>query len=247
MPASGEFRLSISQALTDQLREHLDKLTPAPLTPGNLALLDKRQGVYQLYKDDELVYVGSASVTLPHRLGQHMRKISGRQNVSIEEAAFTCLYVDEDLTVLAPEERLIRVSQGEGSAPWNTNGFGNNDPGRRRDESHVSATHFDSLYPIDLEWPCATIEAGDRTAAVLLAEMKQALPFVLRYENTAGSKAEYEAVDVSVPADGMAAEALLELIAAALPGFQLTALPGYVIFYREKRNYPSGRVIGAGS
>lgn len=244
MSASGEFKLSISQALTDQLREHLAELIPEPLSPENLAGLDKRQGVYQLYKDGQLVYVGSASGTLPNRLGQHLRKIRGRRSISIDELAFTCLYVDEDLTVLAPEERLIKVFQGEGAAPWNTNGFGNNDPGRRRDESHVSAGHFDSLYPIDLEWPCDSIEAGDRTAAELLVELKRTLPFVLRYENTPRAKADYADVDISVPADGLTAESLLELVAEALPGYQVTALPGYVILYREERAYPSGRVIG---
>ncbi|HET7121412.1 MAG TPA: Eco29kI family restriction endonuclease [Solirubrobacterales bacterium] len=247
MPASGEFKLSISQALTDQLRENLANLTPAPLTLENLALLDKRQGVYQLYMNDALVYVGSAATTLPHRLGKHMRKIAGRRNISIEEVTFTCLYVDEDLTVLAPEYRLIKVFQDEGGAPWNTNGFGNNDPGRRRDESHVSDTHFDSLYPIDLAWPCDQIEAGNRNAAELLAELKQTLPFVLRYENTSRARIEYEEADVIVPSSGMTAEELLELVAEALPGYQVTALPGYVILYLEERSYPSGQVIGAGS
>ena len=244
MPASGEFKLSISQALTDQLREHLTALTPEPLTAEHLAFLDKRQGVYQLYKGHELVYVGSASGTLPHRLGRHMRKIQGRRNIAIEEVAFTCLYVDEDLTVLAPEDRLIKVFQGEGAVPWNTNGFGNNDPGRRRDESHVSDNHFDSLYPIDLEWPCDSIEVGDRNAAELLAELKRTLPFVLRYENTPRAKLEYEEADVVVRSSGMSAETLLEVVAEALPGYQVTALPGYVIVYLEERRYPSGRVIG---
>jgi len=247
MPASGEFKLSISQALTDQLREHLAELTPEPLTAENLARLEKRQGVYQLYKDGELVYVGSAASTLPHRLGQHMRKIRGRRNISIEEITFTCLYVDEDLTVLAPEERLIKVFQGEGAAPWNTNGFGNNDPGRKRDESHVSKTHFDSLYPIDLDWPCDSIKAGERSAAVLLAELKRVLPFVLRYEISARAKLDYAEVDIAVPSDGMAAESLLKLVSQALPGYQTTALPGYVIVYPEEKDYPSGRLIVTGS
>jgi len=247
MPASGEFRLSISRALTDQLREHLAELTPESLTAASLARLEKRQGVYQLYKSGELVYVGSASGMLPQRLGQHMRKIGGRQNISIAEMAFTCLYVDEDLTVLAPEERLIKVFQGEGAAPWNTNGFGNNDPGRKRDESHVSEGHFDSLYPINLDWLCDSIKAGDRNAAQLLSELKRALPFVLRYQSTPRAKLEYAEVDVMVPSDGLTAEALLKLVAEALHGYQVTALPGYVIVYLEEKDYPSGRVIRADS
>jgi hypothetical protein len=227
------------------LREHLASLTPEPLTTEALERLEKRQGVYQLYKDQKLVYVGSASTYLPHRLGQHLRKIRGRRNLAIHEIAFTCLYVNEDLTVLAPEERLIKVFQGEGSAPWNTNGFGNNDPGRRRDESHVPEGHFDALYPIELEWPCDSIKAGDRTAAELLAELKRELPFVLRYDSEPQAKRDYVDVDVDVLADGMTAEALLRLVASVLPGYHVTALPGYVILYPEGRTYLSGRVIEA--
>jgi hypothetical protein len=243
MSSSGEFKLSISKALTDQLREHLRELTPEPLTADALGRLDRRPGVYQLYKSGHLVYIGSASKALPGRLGKHLRKLRGRRNVSIEEIAFTCLYVDEDLTVLAPEDRLIKVFQEEGTAPWNFNGFGNNDPGRRRDDSRVEDGHFDAQYPIRLEWPCGSVRAGDRTANELLTELKRELPFLLRYDNEAQAREDYEGVEIDVPEDGMSAEALLELIASVLPGYQMTALPGYVIFYPEERTYLSGRVI----
>ena len=243
-PSDGEFKLSISRALTDQLRTHLAELSPDSLTPENLERLEKRQGIYQLYVGGDLVYVGSAASTLPSRLSQHMRKIRGRHNISIETVGFTCLYVDEDLTVLAPEDRLIKVFKDEGTSPWNFNGFGNKDPGRNRDSSHVSEDHFDRQYPIQLDWPCATIATGTRRVSELLVELKAALPFLLRYERTAQAEEEYEVSTVAVPSDGMPAEALLELIAAALPDHQITALPGYVIVYREERDYPSGRIIG---
>ncbi len=247
MASNGEFKLSISKALTDQLREHLRDLTPEPLGAEALGRLQRRPGVYQLYQGENLVYVGSAAGELPHRLGKHLRKLRGRRNISIEEIAFTCLYVDEDLTVLAPEERLIKVFQAEGSAPWNTNGFGNNDPGKRRDESHVPETHFDAQYPIRLEWPCAGIKSGGRSAAALLAELKRELPFVVRYDSGARAKADFAAARVEVSADGMADEALLELVAGALPRYQVTALPGYVIVYPGGRTYLSGRVIRQGT
>jgi Uri superfamily endonuclease len=246
MSSNGEFKLSISKALTDQLREHLDELVPEPLSAESLDRLQKRPGVYQLYKSERLVYVGSAAGALPHRLSKHLRKLRGRRNIAIEEIAFTCLYVDEDLTVLAPEDRLIKVFQDEGSAPWNFNGFGNNDPGRRRDESHVPESHFDARYPIRLEWRCDSIAAGDRTATDLLAELKRGLPFLLRYDTSTQAHADFEGVDIDVPGAGMTAEELLELIADVLPRYQMTALPGYVILYPEERAYLSGRVIGSG-
>lgn len=150
MSSSGEFKLSISQALTDQLREHLGRLAPEPLTAAALARLDRRQG----------------------------------------------------------------------------------------------AGHFDALYPIELDWRCDSIAAGDHPAARLLAALKRELPFVLRYETTPRAKRAYAAVEIAVPAAGMSAEAILELVADALPDFQVTALPGYVILYKENRPYSSGRVIG---
>lgn len=242
MAASGEFRLSISKALTDQLHAHLQVLTPEPLTPENLAALERRRGVYQLYVGGDLVYIGSAAGSLPARLRKHMRKISGRQNISIEEVGFTCLYVDEDLTVLAPEDRLIEVFKEEGVSPWNFNGFGNNDPGRRRDATLMPPGHFDHLFPIRLDWPCG-IEAGTRDAHKLLKELKKALPFVLRFEKSDKAKALYGRTKITVPADHMAAEDLLRVIAKGLPGFQVTAFSGYVIIYRERRKYPDARII----
>jgi hypothetical protein len=243
MASSGEFKLSISKALTDQLRERLEDLTPEALSADALDCLEKRPGVYQLYKNGELVYVGSAAKTLPGRLGKHLRKLRGRRNVSIEEIGFTCLYVDEDLTVLAPEDRLIKLFQDDGGAPWNTNGFGNNDPGRRRDESHVPSHHFDALYPIELDWRCDSIRAGERTADELLSELKQELPFLLRYDSGPQARTEFQGLDIEVPEPEMNAGDLLQLIADTLPTYQVTALPGYVIIYPERKIYLSGQVI----
>ena len=244
MPASGEFKLSISQALTDQLQARLKLLTPELLTQENLSPLKPRQGVYQLYVGTTLVYIGSAAASLPARLRQHLRKISGRQGISIEDVGFTCLYVDEDLTVLAPEDRLIAVFREAGVSPWNFNGFGNKDPGRNRDATQMPPEHFDRLYPMDLNRICE-IESGSRPVAELLAELKAGLPFLFRFERSAKALEEYQDVEVTVPEAGMSAEELLGIIAAALPDFQVTALPGYVIMYRERRLYPDARIIGS--
>ena len=39
------------------------------------------------------------------------------------------------------------------------------------------------------------------------------------------------------------ADYLFAAIAEALPGWQVTALPGYVIMYPENRTYPSARRV----
>lgn len=243
MTAAGHFKLSISKALTDQLHDHLHRLAPASLSASNLARLDTGQGVYQLYLARDLVYVGSAAGSIRRRLEEHRRKLAGRQGIAADEVHFTCLFVDEDLTVLAPEDRLIRLFQDEGSCAWNGNGFGLHDPGRRRDETAIGPDHFDALYPIRLDWECE-VDAGTYSVRALLTALKAELPYTFRFDSSAEAKRAYEAETVDVPAAGIAAEAILRLIAGVLPAYQITALPGYVIMYRERRSYPQARVIG---
>jgi hypothetical protein len=244
MSAFGEFRLSISQALTDQLHAALHKLNPAPLSLDEIGALEARQGVYQLYLEGDLVYVGSAAKSLRARLTQHHWKIAGRQNISVEDVGFTCLYVDEDLTVLAPEDRLITVFQDEGSCAWNGQGFGPHDPGRNRDKTILKPDHFDRQYPIRLDWPCEGIKAGATTARHLVRALKLELPYAYRYENKAANRADYDAATVIVPRDNMTALELLVLLAGALPNYQITALMGYVIMYKQRGEiYPDATVI----
>jgi hypothetical protein len=238
VPASGEFKLSISKALTDQLHDSLQHLEPAPLTVENVSAVEARGGVYQLYRGDELVYIGSAAGSLRTRLRQHMRKLSGRQNIEAADVSFSCLYVDEDLTVLAPEDRLIRLFRDEGSSAWNGNGFGPHDPGRNRDFTALAADHFDRGYPIRLDWRCE-VSAGSYGAKELLGRLKKQLPYTLRYELSSADHAR----PVEVPEGDMSARQLLELIARALPAYQVTALGGYVIMYKESVRYPEGETI----
>jgi hypothetical protein len=129
------------------------------------------------------VYVGKASRSLPARLRDHERKLSGRTGLSLATVSFICLYVDEDLEAASPETLLIKKYRHMGGPPWNTNGFGNKDPGRRRDTSEIAADHFDALYPINLN---ATVELtpGAWRVEELLAEVKRKLPYNLRYERT---------------------------------------------------------------
>lgn len=99
MSASREFKLSISKALTDQLHDALHELQPAPLTVDNVAAIEARQGVYQLYLAGDLVYVGSASGSLRARLTEHLEKLAGRANIASADVLYTCLYAIAALIV----------------------------------------------------------------------------------------------------------------------------------------------------
>ncbi|MDW5328677.1 GIY-YIG nuclease family protein [Plantactinospora sp. KLBMP9567] len=244
-----EFKLSITKALADQLSAALQKLTPKSLTGEALDALPKGPGIYQLYVDDQRVYVGKASKSLPARLRKHHKKLSGRPIAG--GVSFVCLYLDEDLEASAPEKMLLGKYEGKyertaGEQPeklqWNNNGFGNNDPGRRRDGSAVEANHFDALYPVNLDLLVNWLTPGPRTVAKVLAELKRGLPYNLRFEkDTPRARQDYNQV-VQIPDQGISVRTALKLIVGTLTeGWQATALPGYLILYYESTSYDSAQ------
>ncbi|WP_052314476.1 GIY-YIG nuclease family protein [Nocardia thailandica] len=234
-----DFRLSITKALGDQLAAALATLVAIPLTAENLNEgVDERPGVYQLYLDGEFVYVGKADKSLRDRLGQHLRKISGRRDIPLTRVTFSCLYVAEDFSALAPEQLLISHYKGKGGVPWNNNGFGNKDPGRQRDKTVLKEKHFDVAFPINLDVRVPGIEAGATTVGAFLGALKSGLPFVFRYEKKVPIQTSRQILEVA-RADLTAHEAF-RLVSAALPqDWQITALMGYVIMYKEDEEYRS--------
>ncbi|MCP3170192.1 GIY-YIG nuclease family protein [Myxococcus qinghaiensis] len=245
-----DFKLSITKALADQLAEKLDindgPLRRAPLTKENIDSLEPRPGVYLLFHNGQRVYVGKAQKSLPSRLLNHRKKLSGRKNISLEEISFICLYVDEDLDAAAPERLLIKKYRqtGESAAngvPWNTNGFGNKDPGKNRDTSEVASNHFDAQYPINLAFRVQGLELGDTTLAEYLSQLKTNLPYNLRFEKKGSAKQAYKA-RVHVTQTMPTAQEAIDLAIQALPEqWQVTALPGYLILYPNPKqiSYPS--------
>lgn len=228
-----DFTLSITKALGDQLAKALEELGQAPLDKDSIALLKEKPGVYQLYLNGEFVYVGKADKSLPVRLRNHLDKISGRRNISLDEMAFSCLYVAEDFSALAPEQLLITHHKGQGDIPWNNNGFGNKDPGRQRDSTVLKRNHFDVMFPIDLDRPIKGLRAGETTLQELLETIKSGLPYNFRY----GKSAEFKARSVNVPSADMTADEVFQLVSAEIPAkWQVTALMGYVIMYDDSPN-----------
>lgn len=250
IPFSGEFKLSITRALADQLMARLEDLEPTALAADNLARLQPRPGIYELFlrtgENVERVYVGKASKSLPTRLRKHHHKLSGRSGIDLENVLFQCLYVDEDLEASAPEKMLINRYRAHGVVPWNTNGFGNNDPGRRRDRSLVKANHFDALYPANLGHTIdpPPLTPGEHSVSRYLAAVKKSLPFNLRFESKTVAAKELADTKVSIQGAPRDVREILSLVIGALPeGWQATALPGYVICYHESASYDSAREI----
>ncbi|SNQ51967.1 conserved hypothetical protein [Frankia canadensis] len=229
-----EFKLSITKALADQLAEALDPLEPCPLKSENLNQLQDRPGVYVLFLDDSRVYVGKTAKALPERLSQHLKKISGRSKLSLDRMGFVCVYVDKDMDSIAPERMLIARYTSAGDVPWNNNGFGNKDPGRRRDHSLVKINHFDADYPINLDIPALLLNTRT-SVSTTLATLKKMLPFNFRYDTGNKGKSIMKSSYVTIPSTATTFRSVIEEVIQALPaGWQATALPGYAILYREE-------------
>jgi len=234
------FDLDLVSALAEQLVEAFAKLDDGALTMEHIAQVPAERGVYQLFRNSQLVYVGKAE-NLRSRLTQHRRKITGRHNIDVSEISFKCLTVPKNWTPLAHEETLIKhYKTKQGICEWNGNGFGPHDPGRERDTTNKPPEGFDSQFPIREEWPCRTIKGGVWNAGELLVEMKEQLPYLLRYDT---KHDDYKKMNVHVPKAGMAAIELMRLITATLPGWQSTLFPSHMILYKEKRVYPQGAII----
>jgi Eco29kI restriction endonuclease len=242
--ADGEFKLSITRALADQLAEALEKLHPAPLTKDRVDKLQKRAGVYEIFIKKEKAYVGKASKDLPSRLTNHLKKLSGRSGINLDQVEFQCLYVDEDLEASAPEKMLIKKYRDQGTIPWNTNGFGNKDPGRNRDNSLVKAKHFDAIYPINLDLPLSPPQGNIYSISDYLQAVKILLPFNLRYDSRLKKKrVAHEHPTLEFPRGLTTVRAVVQKAIDVLPeGWQATALPGYIILYEENKPYESARV-----
>jgi hypothetical protein len=241
MAATAEFRLSIMQALADQLARGLEALQPEPLDLAHLNLIDRKPGVYQLYNDDELVYIGKTDSSIAKRLREHYEKINCRLNISTRQIKFTALYVDEELNSIAPETRLIDMYREKGLATWNGKGFGPHDPGQQRDQTAFEPDHFDSMYPANLDWICQDIQPGTYSAAVLLKKVKKSVPFLFRYESADFHKS----ISVEVEEGDPTANELFDILGRAINQvdlkWRITALPGYVIMYQKPGPYLSAR------
>lgn len=88
-----------------------------------------------------------------------------------------------------------------------------------------------------------------KTAASALARLKEALPYTFRYQaKGSGSRkphADMELTTLSALSGPITPRKAIQHIVHALPiGWQATALPGYIILYKEAfREYPQAEVI----
>ncbi|OJB27872.1 GIY-YIG nuclease family protein [Burkholderia ubonensis] len=245
-----DLEFDLPAALLNQLTELFDDMEPGSLNDVTLKRIPEEQGVYQLFFKNSLVYVGKtdADAGLKVRLARHAKKICSRLNLNPKDVKFKAVRVYV-FTAMDLEDWLIKYYKEKGiELEWNLSGFGSNDPGRNRDKSEVKEDHFDNKYPIDLSLPVNVDQDGDRSVANVLRQLKSQLEYTIRFQriskNSKKAHPELESKTVFLGSKKDTVEGVLRQIAGALGGdWQITALPGYVIVYKENEIYPGGKII----
>jgi hypothetical protein len=127
----------------------VEKLESSPLLPLAKSVGPALSGIYALYFKDRLVYIGKATKemtksgrSLRSRLNEHVGKIAGRQNISLEEMQCRYLTFDSEWWVFAAEFALMVHYEPE----WNGSGFGSKTPGVGRPGTH-RVSSWNELFP----------------------------------------------------------------------------------------------------
>jgi Uri superfamily endonuclease len=243
-----EFEFDLSDALLAHLVKVLNGLDPLPLTTEHVSELPEGQGVYQLFHNGSLVYIGKtdSEAGLPRRLARHVRSIQNRRNLNVEDVTFNAVRV----LVFSAMDLETQLINHYGRPDWNFSGFGSNDPGRNRDRTRLNAKGFDARYPISVDRPLDFSLPDTSSAATLLLEMKQSLPYTLRFETAEKNRiphSDLTETQISLPNGPKTVRSVMEAIISSLPpGWQATALPSRVLLYRENHSYAveGGQLLG---
>lgn len=237
-----QFEFALTDALISQLVSVLDKMNTAPLTTNLVSCIPNGQGIYQLFLDDQLVYIGKtdSDAGLAARLAKHESKVSGRPNLR-GKVRFKAVQVLV-FSAMELETMLIRHYKGQlGSVAWQHSGFGSNDPGRERDTTKYKDDHFDIQHPIDIDEQASYFFSAGTPMKDALKGIKDQLPYTFRFAQSSETSTTKLSQDIT----GHSVRDLLEKLVVQLPtGWQATKLPGYVILYKEQYEYTYGETIG---
>jgi len=142
------FGFDLDRGIREQVVEKLEATPRLRLEKG---VGPTASGVYALYFKRKLVYIGKASKdttkskrTLRSRLAEHLKKLSGRKNISPSDVRCRYLTFDSEWWVFAAEFALISHYEPE----WNKSGFGSKVPGVGRPGTN-RVSRFDEKFPKD--------------------------------------------------------------------------------------------------
>ncbi|MGI6247282.1 MAG: GIY-YIG nuclease family protein [Pseudochelatococcus sp.] len=243
-----EFEFDLPGALLDHLVRALDELEQAPLDAINLSGVPEAQGVYQLFLDGQLVYIGKtdAESGLFRRLTRHSTKVNHRSGLDPARVSFKAIRIFV-FTAMDLETQLIKhYTAGDGTR-WNGSGFGSNDPGRNRDNSTPGT--FDREFPIDIDYLLDADFSGTKSAAAVANQLKALLPYTFRFQThpprSRTPHPDLANTEVTMPHGQMTARRVIEELVRQLPpGWQATALSAVLILYREQVDtYPQATIL----
>lgn len=247
-----ELELDLPGALLTALLKTLDATVPAPLTAENTLALPEEQGIYTLHIDgiEAPVYIGKTDgdAGLRQRLSRHYKKLAGRKNISPIDVKFKAvrLFV---FTAMDLEASLIDHFGGVSKVLWSHSGFGSNDPGKERDTTRFKAEHFDTHYPVDIDFDLDWTYPTQDTVANHLQRLKEELPYLFRFErpNPNSRKSFHEDflntfAELSKP---ITPRSVIKDCLKFLPiGWKATSLPSHIICYKDDpRDIKSGEEI----
>lgn len=257
MKGFAEFEFDLAGALLSQVVNVLDNMESELLTTALIAEIpSEAQGVYQLFLDDQMAYIGKtdAEAGLSARLQRHAKKILHRRNFGKQKVSFRAVRISV-FAAMDLETQLIKHYKGKGQllVAWNNSGFGANDPRRNRETTNKHPLGFDSTFPIDIDIPL-NLKPGSFPVSDVLIKLKDMLPYCLRYEvegGKAGGQAfrtsphpDQVASVVSISKRKMTAREIITGIVHALPtGWQATAFVSHIILYKESVSYTHGTVL----
>ena len=131
------------------LAQVMEKLETSPLLPLGKGVGPAASGIYALYFNEALVYIGKASQattksarTLRARLNEHVTKIQGRKGIRLADVSCRYLTFESEWYVFAAELVLMMKF----APPWNYSGFGSKTPGVGRPGTERVST-WDQQFP----------------------------------------------------------------------------------------------------
>lgn len=242
-----EFEFDLPEALLERLVTVFGDMDAAPLAANQVAAIPEAQGVYQLFMDGQLSYIGKTDqeAGLKKRLTRHSLKIQHRLGLDPARVTFKAVRVFV-FTAVDLETQLIKRY---GVKTWNGSGFGSNDPGRERDTTTYKADHFDALFPIDIDrvLPNLVLPA-EASVAEIFRSLRAAIPFTFRAQNAGGRTREPHPdfaarlrIDPAMPLT--ARNVIVETLTVLPAGWQAVKLPSHIILYKDNKHYPSGEVL----
>jgi hypothetical protein len=140
------FDFDLDRGIREQV---VEKLNASPILPLAKGVGPAQSGIYVLYYQGRLVYIGKATKelttsgrTLRSRLNEHVGKIAHSQNISLDEMQCRYLTFDSEWWVFAAEFALVVHFEPE----WNGSGFGSKTPGKGRPGTDRVSSWFE-LFP----------------------------------------------------------------------------------------------------